>query len=452
MTVRVAPAGKPGTRSLLAAALLALASGGAAAQSPVEDLDQRLRILERKLELKDEEAAAKAKDAAVTTIGDKGFAWKSAGGDVELQFRGVAQLDWRSYLDDESPRFADGFTLRRLRPSFEGALGKLVAFRLTPEFAGSNATLVDAYVDLRFHPAATLRAGKLKGPVGLERLQSGSAIRFVERGLPTELAPNRDIGVQLQGELAGGRLGYVAGVYNGTADGRDAAAGDVDSRKEVGLRLFAEPFKASPGVFQNLGFGIGASHGSKYGMAAGTGGVLPQYRSPGQNTFFQYAAGVAADGTHTRLSPQLSWSRDALGLLGEYIRSTQDLKLAAVEGEVDNSAWQLAATWVLTGEDASFRGVRPRRPWTAGGEGWGALEIGARYGELAIDDAAFTRGFAAPGATAQADARAFGAVLNWYATAHARVVLDYTQTSFNAFAGADREDEKALFSRLQLAF
>ena len=41
----------------------------------------------------------------------------------------------------------------------------------------------------------SLTAGKFKVPVGLERLESATDIRFIERGFPTSLVPNRDLGV-----------------------------------------------------------------------------------------------------------------------------------------------------------------------------------------------------------------------------------------------------------------
>ena len=87
----------------------------------------------------------------------------------------------------------------------------------------------------KFSPAATVRLGKIKGPVGLERLQSGGAITFAERAFPTELAPNRDIGVQLQGDVFDNRLNYTLGVYNGTADGRDSPTSDADNEPELAV-------------------------------------------------------------------------------------------------------------------------------------------------------------------------------------------------------------------------
>ncbi|MFA5938701.1 MAG: porin [Sinimarinibacterium sp.] len=424
----------------------------AQSQKPTaEDLDQRIRILERKLELSQEEADKKAKDSAAVSASEKGFSIKK--GDFELKLRGLFQTDARIFVDDDGA-FNDTFLFRRLRPTFEGSLGKLVGFRLTPEFAGDAATVVDAYFDLKFSPAATLRAGKVKGPVSLERLQSGSAIAFIERGFPTELAPNRDIGVQLQGALFNSTFNYIVGYYNGVADGRDAATRDVDNRKEVGVRVFAEPFKNVGGALAGLGFGVGGTHGSQFGSAVGNGGVLPQYRTPGQNTFFKYATDVAANGDHTRVSPQAYWYVGAFGVLTEYIQSEQTVALADVEEGIRNTAWQVATSFVLTGEDASYRGVtKPSQPFTLGGEGWGAFELIARYGELSVDDVAFDAGLASINSSAR-EARSLGVGANWYLSPNVKVVLNYTQTEFDggAAGGADRSEEKAVFARLQLAY
>ena len=185
------------------------------------DLDQRLRVIERRLELQAEETAAKAaKDPVVSLAATRGLSVRSPEG-LELKLRGLVQADARHFIGDDSPPQNDTFLFRRIRPTLEGTWGPLIGFRLTPEFAGDSATIVDAYIDLKFDPRATVRIGKVKGPVGLERLQSGGAIALVERGFPTELAPNRDIGVQLQGDLFGSRLSYVIGDPEGDNSGGD---------------------------------------------------------------------------------------------------------------------------------------------------------------------------------------------------------------------------------------
>lgn len=408
---------------LVGAPPLALASASAA------DLDQRVRILERKLEIA-QEADKKARDA-------KAAAGKK--GDDEHKFRGLLQFDGRWFTGDTVPQTSDTFIFRRIRPTFQGSIGSLVGYRVTPEFAGSGATIVDAYIDLKFSPAATVRAGKVKGPVGIERLQSGGALHFIERGLPTELAPNRELGVQLQGDLAGKTLNYTIGVYNGTRDGEDGGATDNNGRKEVAARVFYEP---TPGI----GFGIAGSHGSKRGVTE----APRNYSTPDRRTGLSYAADTSYDGDATRISPQGYLYTGPFGLLGEYIVSRQELLNGSSSGQISNSAWQVVGSLVLTGEDASYRGLKPKSPFQAGGGGWGALELVARIGELKADDEGVEIGaFSATGVESIQNA---GAGVNWHLNANVKLALNYNQTSFSNFSGPDREDEKSIYTRLQLQF
>jgi len=425
-------------------------AGEAIAETGLDGLDQRLRILERKLELQQEEQVAKAKDAPVIAINDKGASFKSANGDYEVKIRGLIQGDGRFFLNDDAVPQNDTFLLRTARPIIEGSLGKLVGFRFTPEFAGDSASIVDAYVDLRFDPAYTLRVGKFTSPVGLERLQSSSALSDIERSLASELAPNRDIGIQLQGDVADGRLGYAVGVFNGTVDGRDAVTTNPDNNFEYAGRIFFEPFKNSVNALSGLGFGIGASVGDKEGSGSN---FLARYRTPGQVQFFNYRSAVLADGRQSRWSPQGYYYRNAFGLLAEYIVSKQEVSIGGVNQELSNKAWQATASYVLTGEDAGYRGVvKPSQPFSPGKDGWGAFEVVGRYGALEIDDAAFPL-FADP-SVAASKATSWTLGLNWYLNSNLKLVLNYLHTSLDggAAAGADREDEKAVFTRLQVAF
>jgi phosphate-selective porin OprO/OprP len=448
---------EPTTKELLAriAALEArlAAVEGRAEVAQVSEVDQRLRVVERKQELQVEADAAKAATASTLALdAGKGLSVKAPGG-LEVKVRGLVQADLRHFADGSTQN--DTFLFRRIRPTLEGTWGPLVGFRLTPEFAGDSATIVDAYVDLKFDPRATVRVGKVKGPVGLERLQSGGSTAFVERGFPTELAPNRDLGAQLQGDVFGGVLNYTVGVYNGTVDGRDAVTSNPDGEFEYAGRLFWEPFKNSDGNLGTLGIGVAASVGDTFGAG---NNFLPRYRTPGQEQFFGYGSNIAANGERLRQTVQGYYYRGPLGLLGEWITSSQEVRVASGTGvgtraKLENEAWQVVAGWVLTGEDASFRGVvKPSSPFTLGKEGWGALELVGRYGRIDIDDDAYPL-FANAAASANG-ARSWAFGLYWYLTQNLKLATSYTQASFEggAAAGADRADEKALFTRAQLSF
>ncbi len=207
-------------RAALSAAIAALLpfTGSAHAQDAgngneqlrqeIEEQKQRLAVLERKLELQDEAAKAATSSAPKVTASATRFQIASANGENFVRFRGTLHADNRVYSGDSVPETADTFLLRRVRPTIEGTFGGIYDFRFTPDFGGGRSVIIDAYVAARFNPGATLTVGKFKPPVGLERLQSGSDLRFIERGLPTFLVPNRDIGAQLSGEFGGGKVAY----------------------------------------------------------------------------------------------------------------------------------------------------------------------------------------------------------------------------------------------------
>ncbi len=425
------------------------AVGGAA------DLDQRLRVIERKLELQAEESAAKAaKDPVVSLTAAKGLSVKSPEG-LEVKLRGLIQADGRFFSGDDRVPQNDTFLLRRVEPTLEGTWGSLVAFRIQGQLAGDSATLNDAYVDLKFDPRATVRFGKFKQPVGLEQLQSSGSLAAVERGLPTELSPARDYGVQLQGEFRESTLAYAVGVFNGTVDGRDAVTTNPDNEFQYAGRVFWEPFKNAANGWSGLGVGVAASVGDTFGAG---NNFLPRYRTPGQAQFFAYNTNVTADGLHRRLSPQGYFYRGPVGLLGEYITSEQEVRVTsgANAGRRDHlvhDAYQLTASVVLSGEDASYRGVaKPNHPFALDGEGWGAFDLVGRYGELDLDDDTFP--LFANAATSADSIKSWTIGLNWYLNNNLKLVTNYTQASFEggAAAGADREDEKSIFTRAQFSF
>ncbi len=444
----------------LAAMLLPAA---AVAAAPTQDeLDERLKVIERKLELEAEDRAAKEQTTPTVSAGEKGFGFKSADGSFEFKLRALLQTDGRFFADDEQT-LNDTFLLRRLEPSFEFGLGTLAYFKLQPQFAGDTVTTSDLYGELRFHPAVTLRFGKFKTPLGLEYLQSTVATTLVERGFPTEAGAGRDFGLQLTGEVLAGTATYAIAWTNGAPDGRDAAASDTDNHKEVSARLFAEPFKNEPGFFRGLGFGIARTQGTKLGAptAATFNNTLPRYRSPGQNPIFTYAIPatgptlantVIAAGEHTRLSPQVYFYRGGFGLLAEHMSSEQEVSFNGVAATFEHTAWQVQASYLLTGEDAYYKGFKPNAPYAAGAPGWGAFEVAMRHGLLDIDDDVFPTYASAAASVSEASSN--GVSLNWYLNSNARISLDYEATAFEggAPAGADRADEKALLTRLQLSF
>lgn len=420
---------------------------------------------ERKLEIQDETAAAAKESAAVVSVGPKGFSLESADGNNQLRLRGLLHLDGR-YLPDDDAGVIDTFQATRVRPFIEGTVAGIYDFKFMPDFGQGRTVIQDAYVTARFKPAVQLTVGKFKSPIGLERQQSANDLKWVQRGYPTSLVANRDIGLQLGGELADGRLSYQSAFLNGSNDGASSDAfsdTDVNDDKEWALRIFANPFADSDDfALRGLGFGIAGSYTDQAGDAIDP--LLPSFRTPGQATFFRYRAegatpGTIADGERTRLAPQLYYYLGSLGVIGEYTEVSQDVSRIVPaglrEGTVDSEAWQLAASYFLTGEEAGFHGFKPKSTFSLADRTWGAFEVVARLQSLSVGDEAFAGGadsFADP-LTAASQADSWGVGLNWYLNENVKWLLDYEHTSFEGGAATgDREDEDALQLRLAVGF
>jgi phosphate-selective porin OprO and OprP len=409
-------------------------------EARVNRLDQQVRVLQRLRELAADSAAAAGKD--------------KADGKYAVRLKGLVQADARSFLNDSAFPVLNTFFLRRARPILEATVGKYLELRLQPDFGQGTTALFDAYADVEVAPEFAVRVGKFKPPVDLERLQSASDIVFAERALATNLAPNRDVGLQVSGDISSGAFTWQAGIFNGVPD---LGNGDTDlsDAKDFAARIFVQPFKA--GSFAGLGLGIAGTTGLERGSTAAP--ALASYRTPGQQTLFRYttsttapANNVFADGRRERFAPQACFYAGPLGLHGEYIQSWQTVsKAGAPTTKLKHTAWQTTGSFFLTGERNSWKSAAPKKPFDPKAGTFGAVELAARYSELRLDDVTFPT--FASGTTNPSKARAYALGINWYLARAIKVVVDYEHTTFTGGAATgDREAENFVVTRVQHSF
>ena len=486
-----------------------------------EELDQEVRVLKRNRELDQEAAETAKKTTPIVKYRKAQFSLESADGSNLIRFRGIVQADHRLYFDGANDirnrsdqragdLDADGFhdagdswLIRRARLDIEATLFGKYDFRITPDFGQGIVNVAYAYIDARFDPAFKIMAGKFKSFVSLERLQSASDIKLIERSyVANALLPNRDLGIAAHGDLPfyQGRLEYAFGLVNGVSDGGDISTGtEFGGRKEFTGWLFATPFVNDVSVLSGLGFGAAATYTDVSGErnlnftdttpADATRNGLPSYRSDGQNVFFRYASAAVADGARIRFSPQAYYYIGSLGILTEYAQVIQDVSLTTggsppgggagadtvfipnTGNTLHHQAWHVTASYLLTGETASFKGVNPKENFDFR-KGWGAWEVVGRYSEITLDEDTFKdpTGTTFTGAYANLSesakrARSLTGGVNWYLNPNVRVAVNYSETWFDGGAGIgvlpinasgtnvqDRPDERAFFTRLQLAF
>jgi phosphate-selective porin OprO and OprP len=431
------------------------------ANQQVHGLDQRVRVIDRKLELSQQAEVEKARLTPIVHAGPEGFFLNSPddGKTFSLHLGMLLEADSRFYFTQTKPTGSE-FLIRRARPIFEGTIDQYYDFKLMPDFGQGTTVLYDAYADIHYWPWLRFRAGKFKEPVGLEELQEDRNLKFVERALPSDLVPNRSIGVDLHGLVGQGWLDYAVGVFNSVPDNTATIDSDTTDAKDFVARLFFYPFVATQYEFaQKLGLGISGTYGDQ---AAAT---IDTYKSAGQYTFFTYTSGTVATGPHYRYSPQADYYWGPFGLLGEYVQNTQQLaKPVTIATKVylakpryyNDQSWQIAASWLLTGEDNSYAQIVPHRnfdPTDPINGGLGAWEIAARIDQLLIDRDVYNYGLASK-STAANEAFEFSLGVNWYLDRNVKFMVDYEHTGYHYGATEHRDltDESAILNELQIAF
>ena len=369
------------------------------------------------------------------------FIVQSDNGDNRLQLGALVQADARFAIDDPQNHVIDTFMLRRLRAQAQGRVARYFDFYVNLDFAGGIVNVRDAYFETRFSPAFRVRFGKGKAPFSYDRLILAANTLFGERGLTTTVAPDRDIGVQLSGDLAGARVSYAIALTNGVIDG---GSSDVDSNdaKEVTGRIVARPWsRAEHHPLRGLGLAVAGN--------SGTHAALPSFFTASRQIFFAYAD-AADNGRRVRWSPQAFYYHGPFGGYAEYVRSSGTIAKGGVSSGIDHDAWQVTGSWVLTGEAASDRRVDPRVNFDPASGHMGAFQVVARVEHLAVSRDAIGLGLAAPGASRTADVWTTG--LNWFFNPFIKWYVGFSRTVFDGDSHGPRHPENLISGRAQLAF
>lgn len=381
------------------------------------------------------------------SFGSEGLLFSNHDKAYQLRVHGYVQADDLMFSNNLHGEEFDTFFFRRIRPQFEGTLANAVDFRFMPDFGRNNPQIQEAYVEFKSMPFAKVRVGKFKAPIGLEVLQQDRVTTFTERSLASDLLPLRFMGAQVSGSVISNSMTYAVGYFNGTNDGANGNFQWIHAN-EAAARVFFHPF-ASTGVsaIQQFGIGIAGSAGDQHGP-------IPGLKTVSQSTFFKYSSTALANGQHNRISPQAYYYVGPLGLISEYVISSQDVLNNGITRRLRNEAWQATGSIVLTGEKNSYEGIRPRHGFepTRGLRHWGAVQLAVRYSQVQVDGNAFPL-FANPKTSAQ-KAEEVGIGMNWLLNRYVKLVTDYEHTRFRMAVNTSTplHSEDVLMSRIQLAF
>ncbi len=226
----------------------------------LDDLDARLRAVEKHVARLATELASTERPAigAQGALGEAtsgggvvykgGFTWSTADGKRSLTLGGYAQFRHETRVNEDlDDVLATGLRMRRARLSVAGQLGEKDSFYVLFSLLQDTA-LLDYYLDHEITKSVIVRVGQYKVQHGRSFITSSKNLAFLERsvGVDAYRYP-RDFQVGLHGVFAGDRLGYYAGVGNGSGDNRVNDNIDLMLSARMDAVVFGERFSSEEG-------------------------------------------------------------------------------------------------------------------------------------------------------------------------------------------------------------
>ncbi len=198
-----------------------------------------------------------AAPAPQTTIDASRGGVTIASGNNSLTIGARAQFRWtvddREEFDGDTVGAGGGseddllsqFDLTRLRLSLSGGVYRpwfryLFQFEFSRTGGEGASKIKDAVLEFRLADGRhRILTGQFKAPFGLQQMNSSGRLQFVDRAITDlKFAPGREMGVMVSSTAAARRIGYDAGIFNGSGE---SVRQNNQSQLWVG-RFYIDPF------------------------------------------------------------------------------------------------------------------------------------------------------------------------------------------------------------------
>ena len=353
--------------------------------------------------------------------------------DKEIKFGGRIMYDMAVWGAEEMDNTGQEF--RRVRFFSSGTMYSNINYKLQLEFAGGKIAFKDVFIELNKLPIkGNLRVGHFKEPLRLEALTSSKYITFMERGLPIAFAPERNTGAMYHTTF-GDKLSIQSGVFrNSDAFGNDkSATNNVNITSRITYLAMSDGDKL---LHLGISNSIRKNSDNDYGFSSRAenhmGSELLSVEFINQVKDVNIIAG------------EMAYVNSSLSLQGEVVQTTVNTEI--VEGNTPLTheiiSYYGQISYFLTGESRSYKSsltgfgrVKPKNNY--GENGWGALEVAARFSAIDMQE--------------DGSLEDFTIGLNWYLNPNTRVMLNYVMGELTDGVG-EVTTENAVMMRVQLDF
>ena len=362
-------------------------------------------------------------------IDSDGFTIES--GDVEFTLGGRIHLDTVS-IESDNITFTDETDIRRLRIDGTLDLGKDWRIKLDADVGGLSPGIYNAWIAYRGIEDVELRFGNFIAPFNGENMMSSNNMKFIERSLPSELAPNFLLGASASYE--GDNWSITGGYFTDPIEDEELTNRD-DGKSFVARGVFA-PIKERREV---LHFAAAVERRELDTGATSRVRAGPEFAlTRGSLTDTGALAGVEA---YTNLNLEVAYMNGPALLRAQQVTRSNDAP-TLLDPEFKGVAVEGAS--VLTGErqrysigGGTFGEIRPDRD-----NAFGAWEIAARYSTLDLLDGAVLGG----------EQSNMTVGVNWYATRNIRVSVNYVDAKAEPNRLGFADNPSSVMGRLQIAF
>lgn len=362
------------------------------------------------VEAVEDQAGAAETDVQVATKG--GLELSSYDGQFSFELGGRLMLDAAAYVEDQV-KLGNGTEIRRARLEAEGIMYSEWGYEFGVDFAGADADIKDAYIEYRGGWPSVVKIGQFKEAFSLEELTSSRYITFMERALPNELAPGRNIGVAIHSRGEGWTT--AIGLFGEAFD--DDVGSEGDEGWGISGRVTYAPWREDRKAL-HLGAALSMrtandEHEVKFDSRPESHITDVKYLNTGDITEVD---NVSLLGLEAALV-QGAWS-----LQGELIQA-QVSRGSGFE-TLDFSGWYVYGSWFLTGESRMYKAKKGSFGRVKPISDEGAWELALRLSSLDLTDGPITGG--------EAEQLTLG--LNWYVNPRLRMMMNYIHVDNDAFA------------------
>ena len=422
-----------------------------------DDLEKRLKEVEKQLEKRvEDEKTKKEEDAKKPSVKPRGRIHT----DANWFYQSASN---RNSVGD----IQDGTYFRRARLGFDAKAFEVTEYRLDFEMAsgGGRPSIFDAYGKITQLPVVgNLMIGHFREPFSLEAQTSSNWLTFMERGLNTTFDPSRNWGLMIFNHNEAEDFFWSAGVFREGSDNFGDDIGDAGERAFTSRASWLPYYdEASEGRHF---FEVGTSYSYRNPdnrFLAGPGGpeesIVRYQARPEDNLNEDGVGSVPAfisvsipDAAHVQLvGLESTWNLGSLNLQSEFVSSYVD---RFGQAPVYFNGTYVQASYFLTGECrqwdrklGTFGRAQVLNPFRYTKEDvccWtkrGAWEVAMRWNYLDLSDGNINGGYL--------ESTTFG--LNWYLNPYMRMMFNYSLNDLHDFADG-RSDAQTFAYRLDVHF